>query len=353
MSGTSGHARGRVEPPQREPRGAPIATIQAEYLAQLVELAGRFNVRPEALLSGTGIPASALDAQGKGVPRAAFLQVIERALVLTREPGLGFYHGLSLKLSAHGPLGLLAMTAGTLGDALSFAERFLALRTVDLTLRTEMVGASCVVSFGSDDTPPALQVFMGEAMLMMLITVGRMLVGHPIEARAELAFPEPAHFKRFAHLVPGGVRFGADTHRLILAKSDLARSVVTADSVTARRIERELARDLQELKQRASTLLAVRRYVRGRGKQVPSLEEAAEHLGVSARTLKRKLAEQGTSYRAVVDAHRKERALALLSDARRPLAQVARELGYDDVASLHRSFRRWYGRPPRVEVPGT
>lgn len=318
----------------------------------MLELTGRFNVRPEALLAGTGLALDALDAPGARVPRPAFLQVVERALVLSREPGLGVYHGLSLKLSAHGPLGLLAMTAGTLGDALAFGERFLALRTLDLTLSVRVSGDECAVTFGHDDTPPSLHGFMAEAMLMMLLTLGRALVGQPLMARAELAIAEPAHFKRFAHLVPGGVRFGAPAHRVLFPASDLARSVVTADVVTARRIERDLARELHDLQQRASTLLAVRRYVRGRGRAVPSLEQAAEQLGLSPRTLKRKLAEQGTSYRALVDAHRKERALGLLADARRPLAEVALELGYDDVASLHRSFRRWYGRPPRAQVPG-
>jgi len=319
--------------------------LPAEYLAHLLEVAGRFNVRPDALLRGTQVAARALDEPNAMVSRATFVSVVERALVLTNEPGLGYYHGLSLKLSSHGALGLLAMTSGTLGDAIASAERFMRLRAVDFSFITSREADTFTIAIHHDN-PPETEVFFCESMLMMLFTVARSLVGQQIAARVELPFHEPPHFRRFAHLYPGAVSFGADLARIRFPVAQLELAVLTADSVMARRIERECQRELTALRERSSALLAVRRLLRTQQAHYPSLEEAAERLMLSTRTLKRKLADQGTSYREVIDGLRRERAVLLLRDPELPLEHIADRLGYTDVASLHRSFRRWFGETP-------
>lgn len=317
--------------------------VPAEYLAHLVDITKRFKVRAELLLRGTGIKPSQLERPSAVVPKSAFMTVVERALVLTGEPGLGFYHGLSLKLSSHGALGLLAMTSGTLRDAILVAERFMPLRASELRLQTRSEPDCLVIEFSSR-VPPQLQVFFSEGMFVMLTQVARALVGHPIAARCELPYPEPAHFRRFAHLLPEGVRFGASTNRIRLPQSVLDEAVLTSDSVMARRVERECQRELAELRERASFLTTLRRHVRPEQGDFPSLEELAERMHSSTRTLKRKLAQQGTSYRKLVDDLRRDRASELLRTSELPLDKVAASLGYSDTASFHRSFRRWFGR---------
>lgn len=331
MSDTSGHTR--------TAKGGDGTTVPAEYLAHLVEIAGRFHVRPEVLLRGTGIKLAQLE-RASAVPRPSFFLVVERALSLTQEPGLGFYHGLALKLSSHGAVGLLAMTSGTLRDAILVAERYIQLRANGVRLNTRLEHDYMVIEF-STQGPGHMQVFFSESMFIMLLHVSRSLVGHGISARCEMPFPEPAHFRRFAHLLPDGVRFSADTNRLLIPARLLDEAVLTSDSVTARRVERECQRELAELSERASFLTTLRRHVRPEVGDFPSLEELAERMHSSTRTLKRKLALQGTSYRKLVDDLRRDRARELLSGSDLPLEKVASMLGYSDTASLHRSFRRW------------
>ena len=124
----------------RSGRGDDSIFGPAEYLAHLVNVSGRFRVRPEQLLKGTGVKPASLERPSAVVSRASFLRVVERALELTGEPGLGFYWGLSLKLSSHGGLGLLAMTSGTLRDAILVVERFMQLRASELSLCTHRRG---------------------------------------------------------------------------------------------------------------------------------------------------------------------------------------------------------------------
>ncbi|HEY6877506.1 MAG TPA: AraC family transcriptional regulator ligand-binding domain-containing protein [Polyangiales bacterium] len=316
--------------------------VFAEYVAHLVDVCTRFGVRPEQLLKGTGLRTSDLEQLDKLLPRALFYELIQRALTLTREPGLGFHYGMSLKQSAHGPLGLLAMTSGTLGDALNATVRYASLRLPDVSLSTYVEEHERVLEI-EHHVAPEMRVFVAESFLLSLLQIGRALVGHQLPVRCDFAFPEPAHFKRFAHLMPE-VRFGRQQDALRVPLSALDEAVVTSDSVMARRIERELSRELSVLDERASYLTRVRRQLRPH--DIPSLEVLAERLGTSTRTLKRHLAAHGTSYRQLVEELRRERATTLLRDTDQTMTQIAEQLGYTDRASFHRAYRRWFATSP-------
>jgi AraC-like DNA-binding protein len=79
---------------------------------------------------------------------------------------------------------------------------------------------------------------------------------------------------------------------------------------------------------------------------MPSLESLAERLHMTPRTLRRRLAERGTTYRRLVEEVRRDLACALLHDPELPIQTVAVRLGYEDPASFTTAFRRWVGSSP-------
>lgn len=80
----------------------------------------------------------------------------------------------------------------------------------------------------------------------------------------------------------------------------------------------------------------------------PSVAEVARSLGLSERTLHRRLRAHGRSFREVLAAFREGEAERLLSSGALPLADVALRLGFSDQASWNRAFRRWKGMAPRA-----
>ncbi|WP_170889953.1 helix-turn-helix transcriptional regulator [Vibrio sp. 2-1(7)] len=76
------------------------------------------------------------------------------------------------------------------------------------------------------------------------------------------------------------------------------------------------------------------------------LEQAARQLGVSKRTLQRRLQEKQMSYSQCVDFAKKKHALALLADTQFTTQQIAYQLGYEEPSNFHRTFRRWYPFSP-------
>lgn len=80
----------------------------------------------------------------------------------------------------------------------------------------------------------------------------------------------------------------------------------------------------------------------------PSIERTAEAVGLSVRTLQRRLGESRVSYSRLVEKERFEHALALLADPQVKITEIAFSLGYSDVANFTHAFRRWTGQAPRA-----
>lgn len=321
--------------------------MPAVYLAYLLEVTARFGVAREALLAGSGIDEAALSHPHARIRSAAFLVAVERAIVLTGEPGLGFYHGLSLKLSAHGSPGLLAMTSPTLGAALLVAQRFLVLRSAQFIWQTRREGDAAVVALVCHVPQGALHRFLIESALIGLVQMGRALVGHPIPLLGvTFAYPEPAYFARFSHMLSGPVRFGEPQTSLRFPWAVLDEAVVTADPLLSGHLLQECERDLQRVDARDRFLFELRHALRQADAAPPSLSQMARHRHLSVRTLKRHLAEHGTTYRQLLEEVQRERATTLLAQSALSVAEIAERLGYTDPASFHRAFRRWLGVSP-------
>lgn len=78
----------------------------------------------------------------------------------------------------------------------------------------------------------------------------------------------------------------------------------------------------------------------------PSLVAVASALGISVRTLQRRLSARGLSYRCLLDEVRRQRAEVELRHRERTIADISRRLGYSDPAHFVRAFRRWTGKAP-------
>jgi AraC-like DNA-binding protein len=82
----------------------------------------------------------------------------------------------------------------------------------------------------------------------------------------------------------------------------------------------------------------------------PSARRVSEKVGTSVRTLHRKLSEQGLTYQDVVDSVRRETSIVLLERGDLTVTEISFLLGFSDVSSFRRAFRRWTGRSPRSKT---
>jgi AraC-like DNA-binding protein len=330
-------------PAQARPRRIMLPAI---YTAHLAEVVARWGVPHETLLHGTGLTLADLAEPDARIEEMASFLITRRALELTREPGLGFYHGLHVRLSAHGAVGLAAMTSSTFGEAVALAERFFHLRGEHFALATRVEGDEVLLELAELRPLGPLRVFMFESMLTGLVQMARSLLGHPLKAHIDVSYPEPAHFQGFAHLWPGPVRFGSPRTVLAFPRPLMDEKLPMADTFASRTAIAECERELAMLGEAKTLLASVRRQMARSTKGFPTLTELADKRRVSARTLKRQLAAHGTSFRDLLDELRRDRAIRLLDGGDAPIDTISERLGYADASNFTRAFRRWMGVSP-------
>jgi AraC-like DNA-binding protein len=137
---------------------------------------------------------------------------------------------------------------------------------------------------------------------------------------------------------------------MLLGAVDAARPLPSADTALSAIVRRRLDQVLPESAEPSSALLSARvrrRLIEDLGQTKLTADSIAKALAMSRRTLTRRLGEEGTSFRAVLDDVRAELARALLQDRSLSIADVAFFLQYSEPAAFHRSFRRWTGETPQ------
>jgi AraC-like DNA-binding protein len=320
-----------------------VYDLPGAYVKEIVELAGRWNVSPAEILDGLPLTQAQLADPNTRVPLRVCEAIVARAHQLTHEPALALHAGTQMRLSTHGFLGFAAMTASTIREALDLAVRYVQTRTsaIGLSLYVEGDTASLVIEERTD--LGGLREFAVLALLVGIWQIGRAVTGKVLDGIGECAFPEPAFIRGLPH--GERLRFDRPTHRLVFPTSVLDFPLTTADPVAMQLAREQCERELAALVD-AGLPGRVRAALASHGDEAPSLEVIARELRMSARTLKRKLAEHGTTFSAIRDDMRRQRALLLLDNRSLSIGEIAAKLGYSELPNFTRAFRKWTGQTP-------
>ena len=320
-------------------------TLPAVHALHLAELVGTAGTGQEELFARVGLDPAALAVPGARLSVPAYQRLFEAARALTGNPGIGIVLGLRMRASAHGYLGFAAMTASTLQEALETATRFAPTRTnaLGLSLHVNDRSASLVIEertdFGSARDTILFWLAVG------IWQIGEALTGRTLAGSADFAFPRPAYIDAVSPAGPV-MRFDQPLTQLVFDASVLALPLTMADPVSRQLAVNECERSLGELGPDQEILGHVRRLVTRPGGGFNSLDDVAEAMHLSTRTLKRRLAVLGVTYSDLLEEQRREKALLLLRSPSLSLDQVAELLGYSDPSNFRRAFRRWTGVSP-------
>jgi AraC-like DNA-binding protein len=236
-----------------------------------------------------------------------------------------------------------------LADGLERLARYGRVLSDRVAARTEASDESLlwlIRDVGRTKLHPARAEF-GLAIAMKLARDG---TGHAIvPRRVSFSHPAPADDHEHRRYFGVRVRFNAGSNSLLLHARDARRPLLDADEALAAIVRRRLERVLISQDARASGPIGarVRRVlVESLGRTSVTPDTMAEALGTTRRTLSRRLAAEGTSFRELHDDVRAEFARAMLEDQGSSVADVAFFLDYSEPAAFHRAFRRWTGRTP-------
>jgi len=270
------------------------------------------------------------------------------AVEVTADPALGLHAALALRRGRFGALEFAMRHSANLTEAIQRLARFGRLlhgtRLFEFAPRSRGGAALIYHSPHSDDLVEVVGDF---ALAAVLVTVND-ATGTRLDVRAAyLARPAPTDRAAYEAVFGPNVRFDAPQWRLDFSAITLATPMHGADASLVEVLEGYLARDLEALDANASFLArlhdAIRAHlVEGDG----SIAAVADELGIGERTLQRRLSELETTYSDELDFVRRELAQRLLARPDVTIEGVALVLGYGEVSSFHRAFRRWTGTTP-------
>ena len=336
------------------PAGRTQATVAMGFVTGMLAGLKRHGLDPGPLLAASGVdiadPATRIPVDRY----AALYNLINRRL---DDEAFGLF-AQPLRVGSFEFLCRGCIGAPTLAEALMRAGRFLRIVLPDLavTIRRQQGRAELVISESrrlADDPEDAARIFAFEWLLRLLHGLSCWLTGRGL-ALDHVIFPyrRPAHAadyvliftedSRFAPTVPGGVGtlvagFNANFLDLPVRRDEAALTVFLDGApgkiTSLYRRDREIVIRVRDLLRKALP-------------DSPGLADIAAQLHLSPRTIHRRLEDEGSSFRNIKEALRRDMALARLAKTGDSIAQIAADLGYADTSAFYRAFVEWTGMAP-------
>jgi AraC-like DNA-binding protein len=325
-----------------EPVLHPVAISQV-----MINFAASFGVDSDTCLLGTGISEAALQDGEALITRDQEMRLIENLmLALSDEPALGYKLGQQYNVATFGIWGFALRTSRSLRDAADTAMRYLPLSTAYCHMYTFDEGAFFGIGIDPQPIPRHLRQFLLERDLATGINLLKelSLAGLDI-SRAEFQGEPPAYADYIAQAMGITPSYNQTRNAMMVSAEAADRPLPTFNARLVRMLQDQCR---QQLQQRQTSGLAgqVRQQILGPLGLIATLDEVAHNLAMSPRSLRRKLEQEGTSFRQLVEQERRQSAEEMLTGSDMKLEELAIHLGYTDTASFTRAFRRWKGVSP-------
>ncbi|MGW3960686.1 AraC family transcriptional regulator [Amycolatopsis sp. NPDC005003] len=325
------------------------ATVPPNILRALAVTAGQDGVDLHPLFASVGLDESLLSSPALRVSYRQGAAVIERTLALTGDEHLGLRVGAVQHPTTWGLLGFALMASDTLEHAITTGVKYQNLSGAMLVWSAGWEPDGFVVRVALPDPAlyPAVAVFLVEEAFASAVALIRLAVGAQFTpGRVEFAFAAPRDGGPFDELFCCPVVFGAAHNRLVLEPASVRTALPGRDPVAHTSTLQLLDGELAEPRGRQELLELLEISIAQALPTVPTFAEQARRHSASERTLRRRLAECGTTYEQLVDGVRRERVELLLRRPEHTLRDIAHQAGFSDERALRRAVRRWHGIGP-------
>lgn len=328
-----------------------IDHTKAIYLVKLIEVLRERNLLVAPVLEAAGLPEIPLRDHDADMPLSQYLAGVEVAVRLNTIPDLGFLVGEKTTPLEHGVLGYALLSSLTLRDCLNRYVKFQYLQGPLLTISFTETGSIAEMKAtprrGRWQMSPAAFRYIVQEWLVgwnqWCQLIGR---GGSFFEHVRLGYSSDGQRRHYEEHLGCTVSFDNDETVAIFASRRLDLPLSYADESIAALCEVQCERLLDVLQLRAGLVADIHRQLASRPGRVPNMDEMANSLHIGARTLRRRLKDENTSYQQVVSEFRVAMAKRYLSETSLPANEVAALVGYSDPANLYRTFHRETGQTP-------
>ncbi|AVO60006.1 AraC family transcriptional regulator [Pseudomonas chlororaphis] len=333
-----------------KPQPMRLGDLSVGFVHSLADAVRSHGLDPQPLLEQYGLDAARLAEAGARLSIPRYMRLGHAAIQLTGDPALGLRMGQLSRLSQAGLAGVTAAQAPTVREAARCLTRFEALYGSNYrgqsSFHEDADGAW--LRFYSISPYNAYNRFVVDSILAgWLQQLGSL--GAPVKAeRIEIEFAQTDYRDRYNNLGDCPIQFGAEHNQLRLSQATLAQRNVEHCPSTWRHLLQLCEQELEQLTRTRSLRERITQLLGPllNGGREPDLEEVAARLKLPTWTLRRKLAEEGTQFRAILNDTRRDLAMTYIRDTELAFGEIAYLLGFASAEAFQRAFKRWSGQTP-------
>jgi AraC-like DNA-binding protein len=314
-------------------------------IANVAQLAEKLGANPADISAQVGFDIRQLHADQR-MPLQSAVNVLEVGAQLTRCPHFGLLVGASTVEETHGVIFQLAKTAPNLkqfwADHIAWQPGY----TSGAIIYMHSFGEDCALGYGVVDRDAVGSVHFYDCVVAIGLALMRLAMGDTaLPSEILMCRRAPADFQPYRKIIRVPIRFNESQTCMVFSRKALSLPVPSADP--ARRAA--LLQDLQTMLARhgGTPVTALRRALRPLLLDgMPSMADAARSLGLSSRTLRRRLAQENLTFEEIRDDVRFTVARELLALTDLPIGDIAEALAFSTHAAFTNAFQRWSGKAP-------
>ncbi|MEF9898680.1 MAG: AraC family transcriptional regulator [Pseudomonas sp.] len=314
--------------------------------ALLAELRSQ-EVGVEGLLQGTALSLAQMQDANTRISHRQKVTIFANMQRLMRHPDSGLRAGERQRISDFGIFGYALLSSEHFGQAVDFGIRHIRLLgpVFEKTFRVEgnegiFVGQGF---FALGELMPLATEFWFASIQSLIQCV----LERPFPSvRMAFPYPAPAYWQRYEEVFRCPVEFNSPVMEWRFDASVLQQPCPNANPITSAMSMGFCQQLVASLPDESDLIESVRLACLSRSGRFPGIDVVAQTLGLSTRTLHRRLAEHQRTYQSVLDEVRCALAIEFLQQSDMPMDDLAVQVGFSEAANFRKAFRKWTGRAP-------
>ena len=323
-------------------------SVSGAYLNTLLATAAQFGLSRNAILQEVALDGLTLDDKEKRIPASLFLSLLS---CIAGHPGcddIGLHMAELARPGTFSALGYAAMSCATLGEAASLIAHYEDL-VLDVGCTTLQID-NALAMLGWRAKLPAMAIRpLHDAIVAGWFCFAQWVTGitHLSPRKISFAHARPADISHYQRLFACDMEFSAPLNAIVFDAAFLQIPIVQADHDFNRLMREKADAVLAQLAASGSLRQRLVSWLQTNlPRQQASLYNAAQALGLSERTLRRRLADEHTSFQQLLTEVRVRLASLYLKDPQPNLLDIALLLGYADQSAFTAAFKAWHGITP-------
>lgn len=300
-----------------------------------------------ALLAAAGLQLTELADPQARIPHSLGVALLEDGIRISGDPAHGLHAGAGKQPGDGGILEHLTNSAATLRESTLTAQRYLPLSYGGAQIM--LLEDDSNIAVWRYKPPPGivLPAACSDYVVSTFLKSAQCQLGfaaRPLEIR--MIHDEPSYAAEYERVLGTRVRFGHAYNEMLMPRAALDLPIVSANAGLHALLKRYADELLARVALHNPFTGRVSKLIHKRLSQGITLTDVARTLGISERTVRRRLADEGTTHSELVDAARHELALRLLGEADQDIAEISFALGFAHPTAFNRAFRRWHDVAP-------